>query len=95
VTSSIAAVGLVSVANVEKITLETGSGKATLTGGAFTDSLVAGDGNDRLNARSCILGLGQEHAGPDRRPGQFRRHRPVDDRRQFHGRRRPGGAFVL
>jgi Ca2+-binding RTX toxin-like protein len=51
-THSIAAAGLADLRNMEKLTLTTGSGKDTVTGGAFADYINTGAGNDILNAKS-------------------------------------------
>src|SRR5882757_557775 len=45
-TTSIAAAGLTSILNLERIGLSTGSGNDIVTGGARDDTISTGDGND-------------------------------------------------
>ncbi|TSD88482.1 calcium-binding protein [Mycobacterium sp. KBS0706] len=51
-TTSIAAAGLSSILSVERISLTTGAGNDTITGGAQADSINTGDGNDVIDART-------------------------------------------
>ena len=55
-TKSIAAAGLTSILNIERITLTTGSANDTITGGAEGDSIRTGQGNDTINARTRPVG---------------------------------------
>jgi Ca2+-binding RTX toxin-like protein len=50
VTTSIAPAGLISIDEVEKISLGTGSGKDKVTGGDYADMISTWDGNDLINA---------------------------------------------
>ncbi len=51
-TTSIAAAGLTSILNLERITLTTGSGNDSIIGGTQADTISTGNGNDTVNARS-------------------------------------------
>jgi Ca2+-binding RTX toxin-like protein len=51
-TRAIAAAGLTSILNVERLVLTTGSGDDTVTGGAQADSIYTGDGNDTVNMKT-------------------------------------------
>jgi len=51
-TTSIAAAGLTSILNLERISLSTGSGNDTVTGGARDDNISTGDGNDIIDAKT-------------------------------------------
>src|SRR6185369_5639775 len=44
--------GLTAISGIERIDLTTGSGIDTITGGAFDDRIVAGAGNDTIDART-------------------------------------------
>lgn len=50
-TTSIAAAGL-TIEDIEAITLITGSGNDTISGGAEADSITTGNGNDTINAKT-------------------------------------------
>jgi Ca2+-binding RTX toxin-like protein len=51
-TTAIAAAGLTSILNLERISLSTGSGNDTVTGGARDDNISTGDGNDIIDAKT-------------------------------------------
>ncbi|MBW8725126.1 MAG: calcium-binding protein [Inquilinus limosus] len=51
-TTSIAAAGLTSILNLERLTLTTGSGNDAIIGGAQADSITTGAGNDSIDART-------------------------------------------
>src|SRR5688500_11904834 len=51
-TTSIAAAGLSSILSVERISLTTGAGNDTITGGSQADIINTGDGNDTIDART-------------------------------------------
>ncbi|MDR6288298.1 Ca2+-binding RTX toxin-like protein [Inquilinus ginsengisoli] len=51
-TTAIAAAGLTSILNLERISLSTGSGNDTVTGGARDDNISTGDGNDVIDAKT-------------------------------------------
>ncbi|MGL4960838.1 MAG: beta strand repeat-containing protein [Inquilinus sp.] len=59
-TTSIAAAGLSSILSVERISLTTGAGNDTITGGSQADSINTGDGNDVIDAktRPTVAGSG-------------------------------------
>ncbi len=57
-TTSIASVGLTSIQRIERLTIITGSGKDTITGGGQADSINTGAGNDTINATSRPTGGG-------------------------------------
>ena len=59
-TTSIAAAGLTSILNLERITLTTGSGNDSIVGGAQADSVTTGNGNDTVDAktRPTVAGSG-------------------------------------
>jgi Ca2+-binding RTX toxin-like protein len=61
-TTSIAAAGLSSILGIERITLTTGAGNDTITGGSQADSITTGDGNDTINAktRPILAGSGTD-----------------------------------
>jgi len=49
-TTSIAAAGLSSIRNIERLNLTTGAGNDRITGGALADTIRTGAGNDTINA---------------------------------------------
>ncbi|MGO4125951.1 beta strand repeat-containing protein [Inquilinus sp. YAF38] len=51
-TTSIAAAGLSSILSVERISLTTGAGNDTITGGAQADSISTSEGNDTIDAKT-------------------------------------------
>ena len=55
-TTSIAAAGLTSIHNLERIDLTTGNGNDTLVGGSLADHISTGAGNDTINAGSRLAG---------------------------------------
>jgi Ca2+-binding RTX toxin-like protein len=55
-TTAIAAAGLTSITNIERIDLLTGSGNDTITGGARADLINTGDGDDTIDAKTRIGG---------------------------------------
>ncbi|MFI0845007.1 hypothetical protein [Mesorhizobium sp. IMUNJ 23232] len=57
-TTSIAAAGLTSIANLERISLTTGSGNDVITSGAEADTINTGNGDDTINARTRPTGGG-------------------------------------
>ena len=57
-TTSIAAAGLTSIANLERISLTTGSGDDSITSGAQADTINTGNGDDTINARTRPTGGG-------------------------------------
>jgi Ca2+-binding RTX toxin-like protein len=57
-TTSIAAAGLTSIANLERISLTTGSGDDVITSGAEADTINTGNGDDTINARTRPTGGG-------------------------------------
>ncbi|WP_342240021.1 beta strand repeat-containing protein [Inquilinus sp. OTU3971] len=61
-TTSIAAAGLSSILSIERISLTTGAGNDTITGGAQADILSTGDGNDTIDAktRPTLAGSGTD-----------------------------------
>jgi Ca2+-binding RTX toxin-like protein len=62
ISTSIAAAGLTSILNLERITLTTGSGNDLIYGGAQADSIATGAGNDTIDAktRSAAPGSGTD-----------------------------------
>ncbi|MCW5732798.1 MAG: hypothetical protein KIS73_01650 [Enhydrobacter sp.] len=58
-TTSLSAVGLSSILNVEQINLTTGLGDDKITGGARADFISTGDGDDQLDAKTRPLIDGQ------------------------------------
>jgi Ca2+-binding RTX toxin-like protein len=57
-TTSIAAAGLTSIANLERISLTTGGGDDIITSGAQADTINTGNGDDTINARTRPTGGG-------------------------------------
>jgi Ca2+-binding RTX toxin-like protein len=55
-TTAIAAAGLTSLLDLERISLTTGSGNDNVIGGGQSDSIVTGGGNDIVNVRTRIPG---------------------------------------
>ncbi len=66
-TGAIAAAGLTTILGIERISLKTGSGGDTITGGAQGDAIITGAGNDTVNARTRPVGGGTDFidAGAD------------------------------
>ncbi len=57
-TTSIAAAGLTSITAIERLSLTTGSGNDTVTGGAQADSINTGEGDDTIDAKTRPTGNG-------------------------------------
>jgi Ca2+-binding RTX toxin-like protein len=55
-TTAIAAAGLTSILNIERINLTTGAGDDTITAGALADTISTGAGNDTIDAGARVAG---------------------------------------
>jgi Ca2+-binding RTX toxin-like protein len=70
-TQSIDAAGLTSIQNIERISITTGSGNDTLTGGALADQINGGAGNDTINLKTGSTSGGIDSADGGRAPTRW------------------------